>query len=180
MVELADAYIQLYKLGNKNFILHPEHKVLEDMVVKFSTDLKGYVAFVAKIRDTCTKEQYKEMQIVYRRVNSRYTQIQRRKRLAQAIKIIESHIGVQFTFGQNNAVEAWLENYWSKERLAALDDSRRVMSKNRLTSDERTEICDDFWEAVDEGLKLNVSPIPPEIVYTKLKSLDEYEGSINE
>lgn len=171
MAELLDAYIQMYKKSSSNFIMPQEHQVLQTAVYAFAKDLKVHVAFIGQTRDAVGINQYDGMQLVYRRVNSRLTQIERRRRLKQAISIIEPTLGLQFTFGQTNAVENWLENYWSKERIALLDTARNRGSSIRLSTEERAEICDAFWESVDTQLNNKISPIPPKVVYEQLTAI---------
>lgn len=171
MAELLDAYIQMYKKSVTNFIMPTEHKQLHFAVVKFASDLKSYVDFIGQTRDVLGVQHYEEMQFVFRRINSRFTQIERRRRLKKATEIIGNTLGERFTIGQGNAVECWLENYWSKERIASLADARNRGSGTRLSTEERAEICDVFWNSVDHALKNKISPIPPKVVYEQLTAI---------
>ena len=171
MVELLDAYIQMYKKSVITFIMPTEHQKLFYAVVKFSSDLKGYVEFISQTRDVLGEKHFDKMQFVFRRINSRFTQIERRRRLKSATEIIGSVLRKDFTVGQKNAVESWLENYWSKERLDDLEYARKRGKSIRLSTEERAEICDGFWSTVDHELKNKRSPIPPKVVYEQLTSI---------
>jgi hypothetical protein len=172
---LADMYIEMHNRSPKNFRVPTEHKKLTPVINKFHNDQGGFVKFVRDVRDHAPKEGYKGLNELFRRVQSRYVQHERRRRLNLGVSLIEADIGKQFTFGQKQSVAMWLEQVWGKERTNRLEEARKSISKGRLSSDERADICDVFWTDIDDRLANNLVPIPPEIVYAKLASLESYK-----
>jgi hypothetical protein len=175
VVMLADMYIEMQSREPTLFRLPVEHRNLLPVITKYHDDPKGFVDFVRELRDLASKDAYKGLNELFRRVQSRFVQQERRRRLNLGVSLIENEVGVQFTFGQKQSVAMWLEQFWGKERTSRLEDARRAHSKGRLSSDERAEICDEFWAGIDEQLANDIVPIPPEIVYAKLTSLESYK-----
>lgn len=175
LIELVDMYITMYKKNVKNFILPQEHQALKSLVFEFADRPLDFVDFVKGVRDDLPKEKYQATHEVFRKIQSRIVQQERRRRLYDGVSQIEVELNTVFTFGQKQAVISWLEAYWGRDRLRKLDDARRTLGNNRLSSDERSEICDSFWAEVDNQLKHNIVPIPPEIVYAKLTSLESHK-----
>ena len=175
LLELADMYISMYMRNPKHFVLPQQHAAIKGIVFSFADRPLQFVDFVREVRDELAKEQYQSTHEVFRKIQSRVVQQERRRRLYEGVSQIETAVNTKFTFGQKQAVMAWLEAYWGKERLAKLDDARRTRGVNRLTSDERGEICDEFWAEIDNQLDNNIVPVPPEIVYAKLASLESHK-----
>ena len=161
----ADNYIQLHNKAPKDFILPAEHSMLQPLIDKYANDLARFVSFVKDVRDQVSEQQYKDMHTFYRKMLLREAQAARRRRLYQAIAIIENDLYKRFTQETKIKVGAWLESYWGKERMDALDDARRSTSEGKLSTDVRTEICDSFWATIDDQLSHGIAPTPPEIVY---------------
>lgn len=174
-IMLADMYIEMYNRTPTNFRVPQEHKALQAVVTFYHNKPSEFVKFVRGIRDAATKEQYGSIHELFRRVQSRFVQQERRRRLAEGIALIEKALNVSFSFGQKQSVATWLEQYWGKERTSALEDARRTCGNERLLTDERAEICEVFWEGVDADLKNDIVPTPPEIVYGKLASLESHK-----
>lgn len=175
VLELVDMYITMYNRNPKNFVLPQQHAAIKGIVFRFADSPLQFVDFVKGVRDELPKEHYQSTHEVFRKIQSRVVQQERRRRLYEGVAQIETSVNQKFTFGQKQAVMAWLEAYWGKERLAKLDDARRTRGVNRLTSDERGEICDEFWAEIDNQLEHNIVPVPPEIVYAKLASLESHK-----
>ncbi len=174
-IMLADMYIEMYNRTPSNFRVPQEHKKLDPVIKQFHDKPSEFVKFVRDIRDAATKEQYSGVHELFRRVQSRYVQQERRRRLSEGIALIEKSINKRFSFGQKQSVAVWLEQYWGKERTAVLEDARRTCGNVRLSTDERADICEVFWAGIDADLKNDIVPTPPEIVYGKLASLESHK-----
>lgn len=174
-VVLADTYMEMYNRSPTNFIVPLEHEALVPVIKEFHNKLGKFVGYVRDLRDAVPKEQYADMHEMFRRVQSRYTQIERRRRLAKAVSLIEENLHKTFTYGQKKSVEKWLELYWGRERTTRLDDVRTASKNHRLSTEERAEICDLFWADLDNKLKHSIVPTPPEIVYGKLAEIESYK-----
>ena len=174
-LEMADMYITMYNRNPKNFDLPQQHEAIRGIVFEYADKPLQFVEYVKEVRDEMPKEHYQSTHEVFRKIQSRVVQQERRRRLYEGVDQIETVVNQKFTFGQRQAVMAWLEAYWGKERLAKLDDARRARGVNRLTTEERGEICDEFWAEIDNQLEHNIVPVPPEIVYAKLASLESHK-----
>lgn len=172
---LVDMYIEMYNRSPKNFRMPQEHENLVPVVKAFYTNLGGFIEFVRKIRDEASPEKYAELHEMYRRFNSRFVQQERRRRLAAGTANIEANLNIKFTYAQAKEVEKWLEMYWSKRRTEMLDEARNSGKRLRLTTEERDEICEAHGKSIDDDIKNNLVPIPPQIVYGKLASIDSYK-----
>ena len=172
---LADMYIEMYNRAPTNFKVPQEHKKLQAIVEHFHDKPTEFVKFVRKIRDEAAPSQYDSVHEIFRRVQSRRVQQDRRRRLKEGVSLIEKELNVGFNFKQKEAVAMWLEQYWGRERILMLDEARRNRGRSRLNTEERSEICELFWAKVDNDLKHSIIPTPPEIVYGKLASLESYK-----
>lgn len=173
-VVLADMYIEMYTRSPSSFRIPQEHAQLMPIIEAYYNKLGDFVGFVRDLRDAVTKDQYADMHEMFRRVQSRHVQIERRRRLARAIHLIEENLHLTFNYEQKKSVETWLERYWGLERTSRLNDVREASINHRLSTEERAEICDLFWADLDNKLKHNIVPTPPEIVYGKLAGFEIY------
>jgi hypothetical protein len=173
-LDLADMYIELYEKAPKKFRLADDHLFLLPIIETYANNQGEFVQFVRTVRDEAGKTQYEPLHVLYRRILGRHVQKERRRRLTKGIELIEDHLHIRFTQGQVTRVATWLEQYWGMERTTRLEEARAATSGGRISTDVRTQICDDYWAEVDENLKNNLVPIPPEIVYVKLASVEPH------
>jgi hypothetical protein len=166
-IDLADNYIELHNKNPKVFALPVVHKLLEPVIVGFSKDLSGFIEFVKSIREAVPVQHYKDIHVIYRRLVVRNAQITRRSRLYTTVGKIEHDLYKKFTQAQKVQIAAWLEAYWGKERIEALDEVRRSSNTERLSTDVRADVCEEFWAKVDDNLKHGIYPMPPEHVYER-------------
>lgn len=166
-LRIADDYLELYSRNPTSFRLPKDHLRLKPLIENYAYDPAGFVEFCLRVRNDCVGESYKRVHEVYRRVMGREVQKQRRARLTTGVSLIEQELERRFTQNQKVYVAAWLEQYWGKERLDRLDESRRMTTGSRLSTDVRSDICNAFWAEVDANLKNGIVPIPPEIVYDR-------------
>jgi hypothetical protein len=174
-VELADYYIEMYNKNPAIFVLPTAHNKLSPVIKAYHNDIRGFLLFVRGIRDALVGDEKIKAHIYYRKITSRSSQQVRRARLNQALEQIEEHLNLKFNSSQREAVGMWLTQYWGKARVDALDAERGETTSNRLDTTTRAEICQTFWDEVDKNLANNIVPIPPEIVYGKLTSLESYK-----
>lgn len=174
-LNLVDMYIEMYNRSPSNFRMPQEHELLVPVIRAFYKNLGAFVEFVRKVRDEASPDKYEKLHEIYRRFNSRFVQQERRRRLAAGIAYIESELNMKFTFGQKADVETWLGLIWSKRRADMLNEARNAGKRLRLTTEERDEICEAHGKSIDEDIKNNLIPIPPQIVYGKLASIDSYK-----
>lgn len=174
-LELVDGYIDLFNRSPKTFILPAPHANLSVAIEHFHDDTLAFRNFIRKVRDEVEKSQRIDVHKFYRKVNTRVSQRILRDRKYTAIQKIEQHLGIEFAPGQRDAVYAWLTQYWGKSRSDFLAEHRINTPEKRLSSEQRTELSEQFWDKVDDDLANNIFPIPPEVVYVKLASLESYK-----
>lgn len=174
-LELVDGYIDLYNRSPSTFILPGAHAHLMVVIQHCGDDGLKLRQFVREVRDALEKSAKIEVHKFYRKVNTRVSQRILRDRKNTAIKKIQSHLGIEFTSGQWDAVYAWLTQYWAKARVDFLNMHRAGASGKRLTSEQRTDLSEEYWDKVDDDLRNDIFPIPPEVVYAKLASLESYK-----
>lgn len=162
IISMADSYLQtMDKLGAR-FILPQEHAYVKPILEYYFEDINGWAKYVRSIRDALPRGTAKraEIQSVYRTIEIRAVQRERRDRLNAAVAvalkkglIMDSHIDKQ-RYANRCTQE------WSKHRAAMLDAHRKMTKANRLHEAERTELCDEFWTQIDAGIAAGEVPKP--------------------
>lgn len=175
LLEIIDGYIDLYNRSRANFILPAPHANLQVVIDACAHDGMEFRNFIREVRDSIDDSRVVDVHRFYRKVNTRVSQRILRERKNIAIKKIQEHLNLEFTSGQWDAVYVWITQYWAKNREDFLALHRAAEPGRRLSSDQRTELSEEFWEKVDTDLSNNIFPIPPEVVYGKLASLESYK-----
>lgn len=158
---LVDSYItQLHKLG-KQFILPNDHSELKPLVESYADDLPKFVAYVRAIRDAVPfrSSSYLSLHELYRTLNVRVVQQERRARANRALEWLATH-HPKLTYEQRTKWLRKLEQKWGRERLQYMDIYRRKSRRDRLTTDEREEILQEFWADIDQTITNGDLPSP--------------------
>jgi hypothetical protein len=155
---LADKYMQAYSEDPKHFVLPRSHALIKPLIEAYAHHLEGFVTYVGGIRDSIPTNTlaYRDVQILFRRINGRYTQQVRRERAARAIAQAEKLYG-KTDFHTRQKWIADLEHEWAGRRLAFLDDASRG---KRMSMDERSEFLAEFWDVIDTEVN-NGEGLPP-------------------
>ena len=160
---LAGMYIKMRVKENKRIVIPEQHGLIAPLVAEYYNDPVGFVKFARGVRDSVARESYVVMHEYYRKINGSLAQQQRRERLNKAVDFVSDSIGESFSMDQRVAIAGWYEQLWGKWRVEALDDARG--DREKLSSDERAQVCDEFWAEIDSKIESGLIPVPPEIVY---------------
>jgi len=159
-LSIADKHMQTYAEDRKTFLLPRAHIFLQPLIETYALKIEGFTHYLAGLRDSFDRNSaaYKDAQKVYRRINGRYIQQQRRERMDRAVAKAEELFG-EIPFMQRLQWIANLEHQWAKRRLGFLEANRKRYEKDRLPSEDRVELLAEFWEQIDyEIYEGNVPP----------------------
>jgi hypothetical protein len=157
-LDLADNYMQRYIENRQDFALPSQHKFLMPLIEKFASDCLAFLAFLVSVRDNFERNSkyFKEVQVVYRRINGRCVQQLRRERLARAVEKAEQTYG-RTDYHTRLKWSADLEKKWAKRRLAFLDAAR---GGKRMSVEDRSELLLEFWKEIDDKIDNNIGILP--------------------
>jgi len=146
-LNLADKYIQAFNEDRANFVLPRAYIVLKPIIEAYANNLEGFCMYLKGIRDSVPKSDplFSELQILYRRVNGRYTQQVRRERAQRVTAKAETIFGPASYHTKYKWV-ADLEHEWAKRRIEFMQN---VSKGKRLSMDERAEHLAEFWNDID-------------------------------
>lgn len=153
-IDLLDRYIKSSNPDGPNFLLPPEHDVLQPIGEKFSKDLQGFIQYILHLRDSFAKNsgEWEQIQAIYRKINTRYIQQQRRERTKRAIKVNKKTFKEKPEYSVRLQWIANIEKIWAKKRLIHLERERSARHRVHLNSDEYNEVLADFWEQVSDEI----------------------------
>ena len=153
-LKIADKHMQNYADNADMLALPTEHQFLKPLVKAFANDLEGFVRYIVHLRDNYGAKElaYKNVQTVYRKVNGRYIQQQRRARMDKAINKATELFG-HIPYVYRMAWMADLEHQWAKRRLDFLEDARGLYKSDRLPSEDRVELLLEFWNDIDTEIE---------------------------
>lgn len=150
---IADKYMQTYAENPKTFLLPRAHEFLKPLIESYALNLEGFTLYLVGLRDSFdrTSRAYKDVQSLYRKVNGRLIQQQRRERINRAVAKAEELYG-EIPYTHRMQWMAELEHQWAKRRLEFLEANRRRYKKDRLPSEDRAELLAEFWENIDHEI----------------------------
>jgi len=157
LLELADGYMKQYLQNPDRFILPREHATVAPFIETFSHEPAKWLKFVRAVRDELCEsdgprsDRYRGAHKVFRTLEVRYVQQERRERIRQAVAWLESQCPT-LTTDQKKLWVKRLEQLWMKQRRAWLAAHRKQHGK-RLNLDEQREVLDAFWADVDDNIK---------------------------
>lgn len=161
-LKAADKYREQFAGDPDNFVLPRQYAAITPVIEQYGNNLGGFVRYIAGIRDALkdmgADGPAADVQELYRRVYTRYTQQFRRKRSAKALaQAIKLHGDAPFT--TKLTWTAKLETIWRKRRLAFLDAARKAHG-GRLSQVEKVDALAEFWDMIDAGIDAG-ERIPP-------------------
>lgn len=147
---IADKHITSYEDNPEVFLLPKAHEFLKPLIEAYSNNLEGFTQFVLEIRDSFDRRslQFVKVQAIYRRLNGRYVQQSRRERMARAIIKAEALYG-EIPYTKRMQWMAEQEHIWAQRRLAFLEQQRKRLKQERLSTELRTEMLLEFWDIID-------------------------------
>lgn len=159
-LSIADHHMQTYAENRATFLLPRAHEFLKPLIETYAENLEGFTEYLLGIRDCFHRQSaaFKDVQAVYRRINGRYIQQQRRVRMERAIAKAEEMNG-SIPYVQRVQWIANLEHQWAVRRLDFLEAHRHRYANDRLPSEDRVELLEQFWEQIDT--EIYEGKIPP-------------------
>ena len=147
---IADKHMTSYEDNPDVFLLPKAHEFLKPLIEAYSNNLEGFTQYVLEIRDSFDRRslQFVKVQAIYRRLNGRYVQQSRRERMARAIIKAEALYG-EIPYTKRMQWMAEQEHIWAQRRLAFLEQQRKRLKQDRLSTDLRTEMLLEFWDIID-------------------------------
>lgn len=153
MLAQTDGYIQMYHKLSGELTLPKSHARLRPLVETFAEDLGGFVEFVREVRDGMTRNDdgYSDIHALYRLIQTRHVQQQRRERIGRAVEQAKAMYG-DTNFQTRQRWIAMLEHKWAKRRLKYMDAVRRGSGVKRLTTEQRAVVAAEFWDMLDKEI----------------------------
>lgn len=157
---IADKHMMSYAKDKELFALPKQHELIKPLVEVFAHDLGGFAEYLLELRDNFDRRsrQFVDIQTIYRRVNGRYVQQQRRERMARAVAKAEELYG-ELTYTKRMQWMAELEHKWAQRRLAFLEQQRVRIKQQRLDTELRAEMLLEFWDIIDT--EIHKGELPP-------------------
>jgi hypothetical protein len=147
---IADRYMQTYVENPRLVVLPRAHEFLRPLIEGYAKDLGGFAEYILDLRDQFARNsaQFKDIQAVYRRFNGRWVQQHRRERMIRAVEKAESLYG-EIPYTKRMQWMADVEHEWAQRRLAFLEQQRRRLKVERVSTELRTEFLLEFWDIID-------------------------------
>jgi len=157
---IADKQMMSYAKDKELFALPKQHELIKPLVEVFAHDLGGFAEYLLELRDNFDRRsrQFVDIQSIYRRVNGRYVQQQRRQRMARAVAKAEELYG-EIAYTKRVQWMADVEHEWARRRLAFLEQQRVRIKQQRLDTELRSEMLLEFWDIIDT--EIHKGELPP-------------------
>ncbi len=158
---LADKYMQTFVEAPNDFLLPKAHLILKPLIEAYAKNTDGFLQYIIGVRDSFSQEDksWDEAQAIYRRINGRFVQQQRRERSSRAITKAVELFGAAPQYHKRLKWVADLEHSWAKRRLAFLEVHREKMANLRIDTETRADLLAEFWEIIDT--EIFEGEIPP-------------------
>ena len=157
---IVDKHMTSYADNPEVFLLPKAHEFLKPLVEAYAHNLEGFTQYLLELRDNFDRRslQFVEVQAIYRRLNGRFVQQSRRDRMARAIIKADTLFG-EIAYTKRMQWMAELEHVWAQRRLAFLEQQRKRLKQDRLSTELRTEMLLEFWDIIDT--EIYEGNIPP-------------------
>jgi hypothetical protein len=162
-LRLADNYIQTYNKLPTKFILPAAHGKLQPIIEAFANDVNGFVDYIRALRDASEGGAYDELHELYRTISVRALQQTRRARITKALSLLgealEKKLGRELTAENRVVVTSYIEKMWGAMRLEYMALEREQRRSERLTSEDRGLVLDEFWKKIEAELANGRVPV---------------------
>ena len=157
---IVDKHMTSYADNPEVFLLPKAHEFLKPLIEAYAHNLEGFTQYLLELRDNFDRRslQFVEVQAIYRRLNGRFVQQSRRDRMARAIIKADTLFG-EIAYTKRMQWVAELEHVWARRRLAFLEQQRKRLKQDRLSTELRTEMLLEFWDIIDT--EIYEGNIPP-------------------
>ena len=157
---IVDKHMTSYADNPEVFLLPKAHEFLKPLIEAYAHNREGFTQYLLELRDNFDRRslQFVEVQAIYRRLNGRFVQQSRRDRMARAIIKADTLFG-EIAYTKRMQWMAELEHVWAQRRLAFLEQQRKRLKQDRLSTELRTEMLLEFWDIIDT--EIYEGNIPP-------------------
>lgn len=162
-LRLADSYIQSYNRMPDSFVLPAEHAVLQPVIASFATDTAAFAKYIRALRDGSDGSAYDDLHDLYRVVDMRALQAERRSRIRKAVLLLlpqlEKDVERSLPYEDQLQVARFIEGRWGAMRLDCLASERRLRNTKRLPAEERNTALERFWQGIDKAIENGQVPL---------------------
>jgi hypothetical protein len=161
VLKLADSYLtRMQEMGDK-FILPREHVLVKPALEYYAGDLAGWVKFVKSVRDRLPKDGrtfHQGIQELYRTLEIRLTQQERRERLDAAVAVAVKKRLIDDDYDSKMRYARRCTQVWKIRRDNLL--KAHIPKKGRISLEERDELLTKFWEDIMAEIRNGEVPKP--------------------
>ena len=149
-LNVVDKHMQSYDQQHQIMLLPAGYEFLQPLATAFVRDLGGFGTFILGLRDSFDRRSrhFVDIQKLYRRVNGRHVQQQRRERMARAMGKAEALYG-DVAYPTRIQWMTNVEHKWARRRLEFLTGVRDRSGEQHLSTEDRTEALLEFWDKID-------------------------------
>lgn len=162
-LKLADSYIQAFNRVPESFVLPAEHAVLKPIIESFASDTGAFAKYIRALRDANDGAAFDDLHDLYRTVDMRALQAERRARIRKAVLLLvpmmERAIEREMPYEDHLQAARFVEGRWGMMRLDHLAAERRLRNTKRLPTEERSIALERFWGDIDRALEEGHVPL---------------------
>lgn len=162
-LRIADEYLRQYAALGSAFVLPQQYAQLKPIIDYYAGDLPGWVKFVRGIRDSLPKDGrtfHTDMHDLYRTLEVRLTQQERRDRLDSAVQAAVRKGIIPDEPSEKLRYSRRCTQHWKLRRDALLKAHAAATGKKRLSMEERDDLLTQFWTEIQEEISIGVLPPP--------------------
>jgi hypothetical protein len=158
---LADTYLAQMETMGDEFVLPRDHVTVKPILEYYYSDLPGFIRFVKRVRDGMAPKSAPKMHVheVYRRLDVRLTQQERRVRLDLAADIAIKKELIPDDYHARLSYNDRCTEVWGKRKENLLRVVRAETPKKRISIDHREKLLTDFWNTIRQ--ELDNGEVPP-------------------
>lgn len=163
VLRLADNYLRQFEELGDHFILPREHKMILPVLETYVNDLPGWVKFVKGVRDRLPIDGRKfhgGMQELYRTLEVRLTQQQRRERLDAAVAMALKKRLITDDYDSKVRYARRCTQAWKLRRDNMLKVAAAQAKSGRLNAVEREDMLAEFWQGIEQEIQNGELPKP--------------------
>lgn len=161
VLRLADKYLTQQQEMGDNFVLPREHVMVKPVLDYYAGDLAGWVKFVKGVRDRLPvdgRTYHAGVHDLYRLLNIRLVQQQRRERLDAAVAVAVKKKFVRDSYEDKQRYARRCTQTWKLRRDNML--KAHVPDRGRISVAEREELLEDFWKQIEAEIANGEVPKP--------------------
>jgi len=163
VLQLADMYLQHLQIAGDNFRLPKEHVLVKPLLEYYADDLEGWVKFVKGVRDRLPqvgRKFHPEVNELYRKLDIRLTQQERRERLDRAVAVALRKKLIADEYMDKMQYSRRCTQEWRLRRERILTAASKVTKGGRTSMADREVLLTEFWATIDAEIDNGEVPKP--------------------